>query len=515
MLLWLGLDDGRVSTTRFRVPVTAQDYLVGRVYVPTSTQMPYPSIILCHGVRSSKDTMSSLAFELARRGIAAVTFDFGGAGQSYRRPQSQLDNQRDAEKILAWVRQQTPLDPQRIGIGGHSMGGTTALELAKANPQLQSTIILGIGGEATPTSPRNLLFGSGVYEELNPVSEMRLFLAQAVGKEAKESEEFGDFTKGTARSLVLSSSADHFLAPYNPVLLQAAVTWAEQSFNLPQSNLPIVSHWRIKGIVLSFGGATALSIYVYRRVLSRSIDRKLLLIKIAIAGSAIAILVMLLPASIGKSIEIGCLVALCCGNYGLSDAGKLETASRKILLYGAVIYLAFIVGVFVQSWVSGSLLGVSRAIVGFPYLVFSFPFNFFYNLFDLLSDFLSSLPGFIVAAIWVAIEAVKPGIVFLSCEVLLSKIIRFVRQPFYLNWERSSPSKFILFLVLLSVFGAILWHQQQSGLLTGEAIEFVLKLLAVFAILPGAIVIAIIRSCWFQRIEARLEVSGLRKEADC
>jgi alpha/beta superfamily hydrolase len=461
--------------------------------------------------------MSSLAFELARRGVAAITFDFGGSGQSYSRPQSQLENQRDVEKILAWVRQQTPLDPKRIGIGGHSMGGTTALELAKANPQLQTTLILGIGGEATPTSPRNLLFGSGIYEELNPVSEMRMFLSQAVGKEAKEVEKIvdfkGDFTQGTARSLVLSSSADHFLAPYDPVLIQAAITWVEQSFDLPHSNLPIVSQWRIKGIVLSFIGATALSIYVYRRVMSRTISRQLLLFKIAIAGSAIALLVMLLPASIGKSIEIGCLVTLYCGNYGRSEAGRLETSIRKIVLYGTTIYLAFILSIFAHSAVSGSLLGVPDAIAGFLHLVLNFPFGFAYNLFHISSSFLSSILGFSLAAILVAIEAVKPGIILVKCESLGSIVIQFIRQPldFHgLSNSKQNPQLVIVILILIGVLGGILWHQQRSGLLTWDTFKFTINLLGLFIILPGCLVIAIVRSSWFQRLEAQLQAPELR-----
>jgi pimeloyl-ACP methyl ester carboxylesterase len=512
MLLWLGLDDGRVATTSFRVPVSAQHDLVGRIYTPKSAQKPYPSVILCHGIRSSKDTMSSLAFELARRGIAAVTFDFGGSGQSYHRPQSQLENQRDAETILAWVRQQTSLDRQRIGIAGHSMGGTTALELAKANPQLKTTIILGIGGEATPTSPQNLLFGSGVYEELNPVSEMRIFLSQAVGKDAKEMENFGnfqgDFKRGTARSLVLSPSADHAIAPYDPVLLKAAVTWVEQSFELPPSNLSIVSHWRLTGIVLSFIGATALSIYLYRWMMSRTINRTRLLVKIAIAGSAILLFVMLLPASIGTSIGMGSLMTLCCGNYDRFETGRLESLIWKIALYAATIYLAFIVSVFAHSAMSGSLLGVPDAIAGFLRLALDFPFKFAYNLLHVSLDFLSSFYGLSLAAILVAIEGVKPGIVLDTGELFLSKAIQFIRQPLDLNGHTHSKKSFqltIVFLVLLGVLFSILWHQQRSGFLTWDSFKFTIGLLVPFVFLPASIAISIARSSWFQNLEVQLQ----------
>jgi len=165
LALWVTSLDSTLMVQGFQVVVRPHHTLVGRLYRPVGRER-VPGLVLCHGVNSSKDTLAPLAREFARRGMAAVVFDFGGYGGSDWRPNSMTANYEEATHILTWLSQQPGIDPQQLGVMGHSMGGTTALALAQAHPNIRTTLLLSMAGAASPTHPANLLLATGVYEEL-------------------------------------------------------------------------------------------------------------------------------------------------------------------------------------------------------------------------------------------------------------------------------------------------------------------------------------------------------------
>jgi pimeloyl-ACP methyl ester carboxylesterase len=138
--LWLGGGKSAFTVEPFTVEVPPVHRVIGRAYWPSEVDAPVPALLFCHGISSSKENFAPLAEEFARRGIASIMFDFGGHGRSYRRPMTQEANLADVAAVLDWMRQQPQLDQQQLGILGHSMGGTTALETAKAAPNIKTTL---------------------------------------------------------------------------------------------------------------------------------------------------------------------------------------------------------------------------------------------------------------------------------------------------------------------------------------------------------------------------------------
>jgi dienelactone hydrolase len=168
LLLHQGFYPHNIATETINLKRDRDHSLVGRLYIPEQTKTPYPTIILWHGVSSSKEMMEPLAIELARQGIAALAFDAGGFGESYARPLSAAENLRDARAVFDYVKQHPDrFDRSRLGMGGHSMGASTALALASQGDiafgsettnsnQIRVTIALGMSAEISRTSPANL-----------------------------------------------------------------------------------------------------------------------------------------------------------------------------------------------------------------------------------------------------------------------------------------------------------------------------------------------------------------------
>jgi len=93
------------------------------------------SVILCHGVGSSKERQLPLAWLLASRGYNVLAFDFRGHGDSDGHFISYGDLERfDVVAAARWIKDNHPAEAQRIfGIGVNT--GAVALLAAAAEPE--------------------------------------------------------------------------------------------------------------------------------------------------------------------------------------------------------------------------------------------------------------------------------------------------------------------------------------------------------------------------------------------
>jgi len=105
----------------------------GVVYVAAGAG-PHPTVVLCHGLPGNEKSLD-LAQAMRRAGWTVITFNYRGSWGSpgdYRFAQ----NLEDADAVLAFARDpanatKLRIDPKRLVIMGHSMGGwVTALTAA-------------------------------------------------------------------------------------------------------------------------------------------------------------------------------------------------------------------------------------------------------------------------------------------------------------------------------------------------------------------------------------------------
>jgi uncharacterized protein len=106
--------------------------LSGSLLLPKSqlpSPNPYTAVVFLHGSGPEGRWASRfLASRLAAHGIAALIYDKRGVGQSTGdwRQATPDDLALDAAAAVAWLRAQPGIDSTRIGIHGHSQGGTLA-----------------------------------------------------------------------------------------------------------------------------------------------------------------------------------------------------------------------------------------------------------------------------------------------------------------------------------------------------------------------------------------------------
>ncbi|MES2452697.1 MAG: alpha/beta fold hydrolase [Pseudomonadota bacterium] len=109
---------------------------------------PHPVVLLCHGLPGHEKNLD-LAQAMRRAGWTVVTFNYRG---SWGSPGSYrfANDLEDADAVLAWLR--TPanatslgIDPKRIAMVGHSLGGWVTALTAAHDPGLLGAAMISPG----------------------------------------------------------------------------------------------------------------------------------------------------------------------------------------------------------------------------------------------------------------------------------------------------------------------------------------------------------------------------------
>ena len=112
----------------------------GTVYYPTDTsEGTFGAVAVSPGYRASQASVAWLGPRLASQGFVVLTIDtISGAD----RPASRGEQLLAALEHLQGTELATRIDPDRLAVMGHSMGGGGSLEAAKDDPALQAVVPL-------------------------------------------------------------------------------------------------------------------------------------------------------------------------------------------------------------------------------------------------------------------------------------------------------------------------------------------------------------------------------------
>ena len=129
-----------------RVEISSQQTTTALVYRAAAKQRAGVTLILGHGAGSDQTSgfMTSFAGELAGRGIDTITFNFLYSAQGRRLPDPNDRLEACWRAVIEAARQQIDSSKDRLAIGGKSMGGRIASQVAAAGiAGLEGLVFLG------------------------------------------------------------------------------------------------------------------------------------------------------------------------------------------------------------------------------------------------------------------------------------------------------------------------------------------------------------------------------------
>ncbi len=217
---WAQTSGGTITVKDVRFVGTNGKVMSGLLYIPpgVTNENPAPGILAIHGYINSRETQDGFAIEFARRGYVTLSLDQTGHG--YSDPPA-FANGFGGPDGLAFLRSLDIVDPDNIGISGHSMGGWAVAIAAGAHPEDYQSIILegsstGTFGapEGTAEFPRNLalifsqwdefaqfMWGANTAPEI--VNTEKLQTLFGTDETVEVGRLYGDIEEGTARQLYM------------------------------------------------------------------------------------------------------------------------------------------------------------------------------------------------------------------------------------------------------------------------------------------------------------------------
>lgn len=228
--------------------------------VPPSAASKLPAVVLLHGYLASPGMLDRLyAEELAGRGfVVQVPRGFMDAGVACISDCRTL--QARVAPILAVVdrlRRDPRIDPDRIGLLGHSYGSSLAMETACADWRVAATVAMAGSLQSLDyvnhACPRNLLLLHGDADRFTADRHQGFVLEKATRGMLRSADEIrGDLRRGDARLLKIIGGAGHLTILGATEARQLAVDWLEASLapgRHPRPVRPLPLGWIVVGLL--------------------------------------------------------------------------------------------------------------------------------------------------------------------------------------------------------------------------------------------------------------------------
>jgi pimeloyl-ACP methyl ester carboxylesterase len=253
----------------------------GLLYLPPNATPSHrvPGVLAVHGYINSRETQDGFAIAFARAGYVVLALDQTGHGYSGG---SVRANGYGGPDGLKYLRSLDMVDPDNIGLEGHSMGGWAVLSAAQAQPDGYKAMVLegsatGVGARSatpasapgTPEFPKNLGVVYSRYDEFAPLM-WEIPHAEDVGRSEKlialfgtkgpvsPGRLYGSIEAGNARQLYTPATThpgDHI----SPEAVGDAVDWFGKTLK-GGSHAAYDGSWLWKeiGTLIAFGGFVSL-----------------------------------------------------------------------------------------------------------------------------------------------------------------------------------------------------------------------------------------------------------------
>ena len=131
--------DATVTTATAAIPgATAQRTLAATVFTP-SIAGPRPLVVISPGFQLQRTQYTSYARHLATWGFVVVLTDYAAGGGLFP---NHTTLATDVPAVVDWALAQTSLaiDPQKIALAGHSLGGKISVYAASLDPRIKAVV---------------------------------------------------------------------------------------------------------------------------------------------------------------------------------------------------------------------------------------------------------------------------------------------------------------------------------------------------------------------------------------
>jgi len=152
----------------------------------------HPGVLVVHEWWGHNEHARNQAKRLAEAGYVALALDMYGKGKLATHPNDAMAFMQEATKdpetvkarfdaALALLKQQPQVDPERIGVVGYCMGGTIALQMARAGEDLDAvaTFHAGLAAKGGPAEQGKvkpkILVQTGGQDPMIPPSQVQAF----------------------------------------------------------------------------------------------------------------------------------------------------------------------------------------------------------------------------------------------------------------------------------------------------------------------------------------------------
>jgi uncharacterized protein len=195
----------------------------GLLYSPPGAG-PHPTLVICHGLPGNEKNLD-LAQAVRRAGWNAVTFNYRGSWGSpgsFRFAQ----NPQDAEAVLAYLRDPSNaaklrIDPKRIVIAGHSMGGWVAARTAARDHALSGAILISMADMSLVGGRPRAQAVAAMADDMETLADVTAeSMVDEIAAHAKEFALAGT-ESGLAQIPVLAITANDHLAAQTDALVAA------------------------------------------------------------------------------------------------------------------------------------------------------------------------------------------------------------------------------------------------------------------------------------------------------
>jgi dienelactone hydrolase len=211
-----------------------------------------PGVAVLHGYAGNLEMLEApLALDLARRGMVVLAIDYNGHGRSgggirsLASPDGMSGEHALLEESLRLLKSQPDVDPERLGLIGHSDGASTAAETAESLPAVRATAYISgppdVRVYARATGPSNLLVVQGTADPFTRPDVPEVIADEPWLHNPGHIE--GDLAAGTGRKRVLVQGGGHMSILYDTAARRAVVDWMTDTLRAerrtPVSPLPL------------------------------------------------------------------------------------------------------------------------------------------------------------------------------------------------------------------------------------------------------------------------------------